>query len=335
MLWGQSRQASRELMGSILWNVGGASALSLCVFSSACGGKAPQAENAEPASSSGAAEASPASSSGSTPETGPGAAQAEAESPTEGAPAPPAKGADPAKLVLEICERTCDRVEKQCDAKQTKFCRASCRDYASGAEHCPVEIHGALACQENAEDFQLCANISDEACVPLFRKMVECRTGKAKPRVWGDTSLDAKTDFAAGLKPLTVSGYGMTQLMPEGTSVKGGDAYRALKTDGSARWVIEATSLEGSTLSNTTILRTVTKYVGNACQPKLRLHGRFESGGVLHTRFDTVCKDGTEYHGVAHFWPARVLMVAHIGPGSTALEEGRRDAFLFGFKMTE
>jgi hypothetical protein len=241
----------------------------------------------------------------------------------------------PADLIGLICEKTCQRVEKNCQAKEAKFCRASCRDYVSGAEHCPVEIHGALSCQQNAEDFQLCANISDEACVPLFRKMVDCRTGKIPPRVWGDMSMDAKANHGKGLGPVDLAGYSMTQLMPEGTKVDAGPPLKAQKSDGSARFVIDAVALEGKTISSASILRTVTKYVGNACQPKLKLHGRFESGNVVHTRFDTTCKDGTEYHGVAHFWPDRALMVAHIGPSSAALDEGRRDAFLFGFKMTK
>jgi hypothetical protein len=164
--------------------------------------------------------------------------------------------------------------------------------------------------------------------------MVDCRTGKTKPRVWGDTSLDAKTDFTKGLASVDIPTYGMTQLMPEGTKIPNVTPLHVeVPAEGGAKFVIDAVPLEGKTVSAPSMLRTVTKYVGLACQPKLRLHGKFESGKVVHIRFDTSCKDGTEYHGVAHFWPDRVLMISHIGPGSAALEEGRRDAFLFGFRV--
>jgi hypothetical protein len=305
-----------------------------------CGGPSQPATTAD-AQPGGPTGASAASAGEAAPE-GPelrgakaGGARAESAGRDEGEADLAATEPKPADLIGLVCEKTCQRVEKNCSAKEAKFCRASCRDYVSGAEHCPVEIHGALSCQQDAEDFRLCANISDEACVPLFRKMIDCRTGKVPPRVWGDMSREAKADHGKGLHPLKLSGYSMTQLMPEGTQVDAGPPFKANKSNGAGRFVIEAVPLEGKTLSSASMLRTVTKYVGVACQPKLRLHGRFESGHVVHSRFDTTCKDGTEYHGLAHFWPDRALMVAHVGPASAALEEGPRDAFLFGFKVIE
>jgi hypothetical protein len=326
----RSRNWGGLLRGGLLWS--GTVGLGVLVN---CGGKSPPAE--QPARESDAAS-EPASSVGDATQPG-----ARGEVPTSGDSGEPVESAEPgrsasgepspADQIGLICAKTCQRVEKNCSEKQGKFCHASCRDYVAGAEHCPVEIHGALSCQQSAEDFQLCANISDEACVPLFRKMVDCRTGKAKPRVWGDTSLDAKTDFAKGFTALDLPGYSMTQLMPDGTKVPAGSPLKIEVPDGAGRFLIEAVPLEGKVLSAPTMLRTVTKYVGLACQPKLRLHGKFESGHVMHSRFDTICKDGTEYHGVAHFWPDRALMVSHVGPASANLEEGRRDAFLFGFHV--
>jgi hypothetical protein len=320
----------RKLTGLLLGAVGGLGLVN-------CGGaKEPAAApSASGEASTAAANTETDPQSGAKTDGEPGSAADDSRSPAGRDAELAATEPKPADLIGLICEKTCQRVEKNCEKKQAKFCRASCRDYVSGAEHCPVEIHGALSCQQNAEDFQLCANISDEACVPLFRKMVDCRAGKTPPRVWGDMSMEAKANHGKGLHPIKLSGYSMTQLMPEDTQVDAGPPLKAQKVDGAARFVIEAVPLEGKTISNASILRTVTKYVGNACQPKLRLHGRFESGHVVHTRFDTTCKDGTEYHGVAHFWPDRALMVAHIGPASVQLEEGPRDAYLFGFKMTE
>ncbi len=241
---------------------------------------------------------------------------------------------DPAQLVSAICERTCVRVDKECNQKAAKFCRASCRDYVAGTQKCPVEIHGALACQEDAESFRLCANIADEACTQLFRRMVECREGRVEPRVWGDTTQPKSEDPAAGLVPYPVPGFNITQLMPEPVTVKSEDplSVEAYEPGEPGKFVIASAPIEGKKLSAANELRTVTKYVGLACEAKLKLHGRFESFGAAHVRFDTVCKDGIEYHGVAHFYPDRVLFVAHVAKAADGLSDARRDAFLFGFK---
>lgn len=241
---------------------------------------------------------------------------------------------NPAELVAAICERTCVRVDKECNQKAAKFCRATCRDYVEGTRKCPVEIHGALACQEDAESFRLCANIADEACTPLFRRMVECREGRVAARVWGDTSQPKSEDPAAGLVSYPVPGFNITQLMPEPVTVKSQDplSAEAYEPGEPGKFVIDAAPIEGKKLSAANELRTVTKYVGPACEAKLKLHGRFESFGAAHVRFDTVCKDGIEYHGVAHFYPDRVLFVAHVAKAADGLSDARRDAFLFGFK---
>jgi hypothetical protein len=85
------------------------------------------------------------------------------------------------------------------------------------------------------------------------------------------------------------------------------------------------------------ILRTATKYVGNSCQPKLRLHGRFESQGVIHVRFDTVCEDGRAYHGILHFWDGKsVVATTQLDSELPAGEKNPNlEAFLFGFQRTD
>lgn len=316
-----------SVSGRLLRGMGGTWFL-VSVFGLGCAKEAPPP--ASPAESSNTDESRDGSS-----ETGSNASGEGARAPSEDAsPAAEPELPDPAKLVGEICERTCARVDKECSQKAAKFCRASCRDYVNGTEKCPVEIHGALACQEDAESFRLCANIADEACTPLFRKMVECREGRVAPRVWGDTTRPKEEDPAAGLVAFAVPGFNITQLMPEPVTVKTQEplAAEAMEPGEPGRFVIDAAAIEGKKLSAANELRTVTKYVGTACEPKLKLHGRFESFGAAHVRFDTVCKGGLEYHGVAHFYPDRVLFVAHIAKAADGLSDARRDAFLFGFK---
>ena len=58
------------------------------------------------------------------------------------------------------------------------------------------------------------------------------------------------------------------------------------------------------------ILRIATKYVGNECQPKLRLHGRYETDDVIHVRLDTVCEDDTEIRGMLHFYGENIVAIS-------------------------
>jgi hypothetical protein len=84
--------------------------------------------------------------------------------------------------------------------------------------------------------------------------------------------------------------------------------------------------------TDASILRTATRYVGNACQPKLRLHGRFETQGVIHVRFDTVCENGTVYHGTIHFWDGKSVVATTIRDAESPQPNPHLEAFLFGFE---
>jgi hypothetical protein len=84
------------------------------------------------------------------------------------------------------------------------------------------------------------------------------------------------------------------------------------------------------------VLRNATQFLGNDCQPKLRLRGRFETQGVVHIRFDTVCKDGTQKNGMFHFFDSKVFALQVLTPSGQSLPaEEMMDALRYGFERKQ
>jgi hypothetical protein len=205
-----------------------------------------------------------------------------------------------------------------------------------------VEVHAALSCQNDADDFLLCSNIAAESCANLYRQMKRCRAGEVAAKPWGQTEETvAESDVPAGFVRKKVEAHGFSVPMPKGVKLatKDDQHFEMSAKDGAGITYL-AKSLElGSSKKPTdvSILRTATKYVGNSCQPKLRLHGRFESQGVIHVRFDTVCEDGRAYHGILHFWDGKsVVATTQLDSELPAGEKNPNlEAFLFGFQRTD
>lgn len=263
-----------------------------------------------------------------------GGTEAEAE---DAAPAPSEAVPEPGPLVAQLCREICGRVKKSCSGRAADFCNASCGDYVSGAEECPTEIHAALRCQTSADDFLLCSNIAAESCAPLYKAMNDCREGLAKPTPWGqETEETNEESIPAGFARLRVPSAGFSHLAPEGTKLAAGEAgmFRAAASHGAFEYVVEAVSRDSKkTPDAKTLLRATTEYVGNACQPKLRLHGRYETKGVVHTRFDTVCSDGREIHGMMHFWGENIV-AASVRHSGTGAENPNLEPFIFSFELS-
>jgi hypothetical protein len=207
----------------------------------------------------------------------------------------------------------------------------------SGAEECPTEVHAALRCQTSADDFLLCSNIAAESCAPLYKAMNECRTGIVPPIPWGQKGAQAKEEnMPEGFLRLQVNAAGFSHLAPQGAKVEVGESglFKAAATQGDFEYVLEAVSRDNKkTPDAKTLLRATTEYVGNACQPKLRLHGRYETKGVVHTRFDTVCADGREIRGMMHFWGENIV-AASVRRSAAGAQDPNLEPFIFSFELS-
>lgn len=305
--------------------------LGLALFLGGCASK-PSQESVAPESTPARPSAGPVSAVASA-DVDAAPAQPEEQGWADESPAPSGAtaGPPPGPEIAAVCEKICVKVDSACNERSAKFCRASCRDYVGGADTCPTEIHAALSCQESADAFLLCTNIAAEACAPHYRRMQDCRDGRAAPVPWGSAAKMESKPEHPGFEERTFSELGLKQLVPLGLTVKSQDPFRAESTEGAGIFIVQSAPLEGAKLTNMVILRTASAFVGPVCEAKLRLHGRYEKFGVAHMRFDTVCKDGVEYHGMAHFWPDRAVFVAHRGVATAVPPEATLDAFLYGF----
>jgi len=271
------------------------------------------------------AETSPVSSEATETAEGPSEPK---EDPVSAAPPAP----DGPEIVAGICEEICAKTDKACSERAATFCRASCRDYVTSAEKCPVEIEDALRCQSEADDFLLCSNIAAESCAPLYRDMKACREGTAEPKKRDAQAVSAGPNAPEGWATREVPSFGFSVLMPEADLSEKEGGFRAVAEMGGHRFVVEPLETEGRKPNAKRILRWASQYVGNDCQPKLRLHGRFESKGVIHVRFDTVCADESERHGMLHLWPNKgVVAVIEQKTGEAPLESSVSEKFLFSF----
>jgi hypothetical protein len=284
--------------------------------------------------------AEPASAQGQTsPEPVPVENAEEPETSAETTPAPPseepAPPAEPApQIVARVCEEGCAKMDSACSARSASFCRASCRDYVSASEKCPVEVEDALSCQAKAEDFLLCSNIAAESCTPLFRAMTECREGRAEAQARRAPEPE-KSNVPQGWARFSVSQAGYSVLVPDTMRFSSdAAAYKASGKDAQGiEYRLEPLVTDGREPTAANILRSATAYLGNACQPKLRLYGHYESGVVKHVRFDTVCEDGSAWHGMLHFWEKKgAVTTTYLEPSQTSLENPHLEAFLFGFE---
>ncbi len=307
-----------------LWNTGLA-----CSLLGACAGQTPAPEPA-PAEAPPPLAAQPEQQVDEAPAPPP--PQPEEEVVEE--PAPPPEPAT--AIVARVCEEGCAKMDSACSARSASFCRASCRDYVSAAEKCPVEVEDALSCQAHADDFLLCSNIAAESCTPLFRSMKDCREGRAEPQVRKEKEPE-QSNVPAGWERFTVEQAGYSVLVPQTVKLTSSEAaYRAMgKDELGIEYRLEPLSTGGREPTAANILRSATGYLDNSCQPKLRLHGRYESEGVIHVRLDTVCEDGSEWHGMLHFWGKRgAVTTSFLQPSQASLENPHLESFLFSFEPT-
>lgn len=261
------------------------------------------------------------------------------DAPEEAAPQPveSPEPAEPATaIVARVCEEGCAKMDSACNERAASFCRASCRDYVSAAEKCPVEVEDALSCQATADDFLLCSNIAAESCTPLFRAMKECREGRAEPQE-RKAKEPEKSRVPEGWARFTVAQDGYSVLAPQTMTLTAtANSYKATGQDQlGIEYRLEPLQTGGREPTASNILRSATAYLGNDCQPKLRLHGRYESAGVIHIRFDTTCKDGSAWHGMLHFWgKSGAVTTSFHSPAQAALENPHLEAFLFSFESS-
>src|SRR5690606_12653073 len=226
----------------------------------------------------------------------------------------------------------CQRMDAAC-RRSAEFCRSSCRDYVASAEKCPVEIYAALTCQSNAEDFLLCSNVSPEECASAVRAMQNCQNGTATPAVWGEKKQEeSSAGPPAGWVRLAHPRLGFSILFPPGAtwSQVGENEVASVRSD-ELNYRATIRSLAGKKINDSLILRTVVSELGKTCEADIRLHGRYETQGTTHIRFNSSCKGQENYYGILHIKGEMALFVSIHRPGHADAPPEHLESLVFGY----
>jgi hypothetical protein len=123
--------------------------------------------------------------------------------------------------------------------------------------------------------------------------------------------------------------------MPEGFSLqKTADGFEASgKASDGGSYSLKGLTLGTTQATDLRVMNIAIKSVGKDCGEDLRLHGRFESKGVKHVRFDAPCKAGGGYRGFLHVWDQKIVIAsgrfAKVTFGELLSQE--LESFLFSF----
>jgi hypothetical protein len=66
------------------------------------------------------------------------------------------------------------------------------------------------------------------------------------------------------------------------------------------------------------------------CQSKLKIHGQLELKGTTVVQYDSGCSDGTEWHGMFHFWNGKAVSTGLHGPAGA---KGVLEPYYYSFSI--
>lgn len=267
----------------------------VCVVCSACGSRQ-QANQPKPDSNVESEESQPSNSSKATP------------------------GEEPVNRAIgDICDKLCQRAAQSCTKQVAGLYRASCRRYKKTTGKCETEITHALECQFKAADDLLCAHQADPNCSQANQELKACEHGTAPIE---QTTAEDLT-LPAGWAKISDTQLGFTVAMPRGAALDAKSEHRTWQAEENGiTYIVAAIDPPAGKLNNPVILRTVIAYVGNRCQMRLKLHGQLELKGTTVVQYDSGCPDGTEWHGMLHFWNGKAVSTGfRAPPGSKGVTE--------------
>ena len=263
------------------------------------------------------------------PEAGQPEARAETDEPQESGNAKAAPREESVnKGIADICDKLCQHVAQKCTKQVAGLYEASCRRYEKTKGKCENEVRLALECQLKSTDELLCAHQLDPNCSKAFHDLKACEKGTAPVE---QTSAE-DISLPAGWTKVSDTQLGFTVAMPPGAKLdpKSGRRTWQAEQDGITYIVAEIDPPTGK-LNNPTILRTFIAYVGSKCQMHLRLHGQLEIKGTTVVQYDSGCPDGTEWHGMLHFWNGKAVSTGFHGPAGA---KGVLEPYYYSFVIS-
>ena len=284
----------------------------MLVLFTACGGRAAAA----PAAANDV-EANPAPARSTTPASA-------ATVPSE--PAASIPTSEPGALsARQLCEQMCTRLPQRCGASVQASCRVNCKQYESPPPGCDADARAAFECARDAADLQ-CANISPVSCDPKFLRLAACARGE---------KLDAgevEAGLPAGWERFK-SGAGFSAVMPRGVASKTENGDRVFSVeDGGLDYSVRVREAPPEPATQKGFVKVAFDLLGESCSKKLRLHGKVEHDRRVSIRFNSQCRNGTEWRGLFVVFDGKLYVLAITGPKGFEADHAR---FFEGFDGLE
>ena len=229
----------------------------------------------------------------------------------------------------EICEKVTRRASQKCTKQIAGLYQSSCNHYLKNLGQCEEEIRVALECHYQAPDESFCAHEVDQKCSKVNRELKACQRGTAP----AEQETAADHPVPSNWEKICDTQLGFTVAMPTGAHLDDKSKRRTweAKENGVAYYVAELEPPRGK-LSNPVYVRTVIAYVGARCQQHLKLHGELETKGTTVVQYHSGCPDGSEWHGMLHFYNGKVISTGAHAPAGRA---GVGEPFFYSLQLNK
>jgi hypothetical protein len=231
--------------------------------------------------------------------------------------------------IAKVCEKLCQRAAQKCTKQVAGLYRETCNRYEKTKGNCENEIRHALQCQYQATDDLLCAHQADPKCSPVNRELKVCERGTAP----GEQTAAEDLTLPSHWVKVRDTQLGFNVAMPPDAELDARNARRTWHAEESGiSYYVAVLDPPSGKLNNQALVRTVIAYVGNRCQLRLKLHGELQIKGTTVVQYDSACPDGTEWHGMLHFWNGKAVST---GLHSPAGAKGVLEPFYYSFGVVD
>lgn len=231
--------------------------------------------------------------------------------------------------IAEICKKLNGRVAQKCTKKIAELYDSSCRFYQKTPGQCESEIVAVLECQYQAPEEVLCAHEAAQKCLPASRKLKSCQHGTTPVE---QTSVE-DTTVPDGWEQVHDEQLGFRVALPPGAELEAKSKRRTWRAEANGiSYYVAALDPPTGKLNNATHVRTVVGYVGAQCQRKLKLHGELEMKGTTVVQYHSACPDGSEWHGMLHYWNGKLVSTAYHAPAGTT---GVQEPYFYSFQIAK
>jgi hypothetical protein len=237
--------------------------------------------------------------------------------------------APPAPTVAEVCEQLCVRADQICTADGARRCRGACVAYVRASTGCEDQTKAALECQVRAEASDICSHVAASSCAREFRVLRACQRGEPPP----ETQLGTAGDVPAAWQKIVDEELGFSLSLPPDAALDTAAKRRTWRAEeGGTSYVVARLPDPPAKITDAALLRMVIDYVGVTCQRNIRLHGRFESDGIVGVRYDSGCNDKSQWHGMLRIRGGQALSIGWHAPAGV---QGVLDPFFFSFEYAK